>query len=101
MFNLPPVTTMAIFGTIQANGKEFYDRVRRATEDELFSNVIMTDLMDGIRVPGFAIQDGLLTCRGLVYIPDVEALQTTVVKSVHDHRLLGHYGRDKAVELAS
>src|SRR5947207_4840471 len=44
-------------------------------------------------------QDGLLLHDNLVYVPRDDALRVELMKMHHDHRLAGHYGIPKTLEL--
>jgi len=49
--------------------------------------------------PNYAIKEDILTWKGRIYVP--KGMKRKVMKSEHDSKIAGHFGRDRTMELIS
>lgn len=49
--------------------------------------------------PGYRLNDGVLTTRGLIYVPNSEDIKVRILKQAHDSKETGHPGQAKTLEV--
>jgi len=47
----------------------------------------------------YMLEDGLVCYRRRVWIPEDNGLKVKIARSYHDHKVAGHFGREKTLEL--
>ena len=52
------------------------------------------------RYEGYKLEDGLLTYKGRIYIPDVADLRRVVMDEIHQAPYFGHPGYQKTIAIA-
>jgi len=81
------------------NEEEFLEEIKAAPKDSYYQSQIET-LTTG--TPGPFTQEGdLLLRRGKVYVPDHKNLRLDTIRNHHDHKLFGHPGIRKTIQLIS
>jgi len=84
----------------------FQDKIRMAgKEDEKWQNrgrELVKVREGGKKIPDEWIEkDGLLYFKNCLYIPENEALQTTISQGCHDSLVVGHFGQEKRIEIVT
>jgi hypothetical protein len=76
--------------------------------DNLIDNIRQSQLTDTKLVelrelegtdPRYTIENNLLLFEGRIFVPDNDSLKLQILQSRHDHRLAGHPGRTKTLQL--
>jgi len=54
---------------------------------------------DYVGLEHYGLEDDMVTYEGRLYIPDNNSLKLKVTYQCHDAKVVGHFGRDKTLEL--
>jgi len=76
--------------------EEILEEIRRNRQK--IDNKVIVGLKDN-RTKDYEDTNGIITYKGLIYVPHNQLLRERILYSHHDTPLAGHPGRSKTVEL--
>ena len=89
---------MAVRTRNTANSERTKLILKAGAKDEQWSSV-RSALMSGKLIDNLSLQNDLVLFNNRIYLPDCNDLKLTVTRQAHDAKVVGHFGRDKTMEL--